>query len=221
MRQYKLIIFDFDGTLADSGPWFMRTLNDVASSHGFRKVSDEEIEMLRGRPNREIIRYLGVKMWQMPAIARDMRRRSAEAAEGIKLFEGIPGLLHRLAGAGLQIGVVSSNSEPTVRSVLGEAASSVGHYSCGASLFGKASKFIGLRRRLNLRPAEVLAVGDEGRDVEAAKKAGFDAAAVTWGYATEEALQACAPTFLARSVDDLAAICLGAAPEGQSLRMTS
>jgi len=210
MTSYKMVICDFDGTLADSAPWFMQTLNQLADRHGFRKVSDQEIEMLRGKSNREIIRYLGVRFWQMPAIAREMRKRSAEAANGIRLFDGVPELLNSLKANGLRTAIVSSNGEDTVRRVLGKTASLVDHYACGASVFGKASKFRSVGRQLRLKPGEILAVGDEGRDVEAAHQAGFASAAVTWGYATEDALRRCSPTFVVNTVAELAALLLGA-----------
>ena len=210
MTSYKMVICDFDGTLADSAPWFMQTLNQLADRHGFRKVSDQEIEMLRGKSNREIIRYLGVRFWQMPAIAREMRKRSAEAANSIRLFDGVPELLNSLKANGLRTAIVSSNGEDTVRRVLGKTASLVDHYACGASVFGKASKFRSVGRQLRLKPGEILAVGDEGRDVEAAHQAGFASAAVTWGYATEDALRRCSPTFVVNTVAELAALLLGA-----------
>lgn len=206
MSACRLVIFDFDGTLADSRQWFMNTLNDVADSHGFRKVSESEMNMLRSRPTREIVRYLGIRVWQMPAIARDLRRRSAEAASEIQLFEGVPELLSELRRSGVAIAIVSSNAEATVRTVLGDAAALVDHFVCGVSLFGKAARFRGLRRRLQLGPHQILAVGDEGRDVEAAKRVGFASVAVTWGYATEAALRSCSPTLIVRSVAELAGL---------------
>lgn len=218
MTAYKMVICDFDGTLADSAPWFMQTLNQVADHHGFRKVSDQEIEMLRGKSNREIIRYLGVRFWQLPAISHEMRKRSAEAAS-IRLFDGVPEFLHSLKANGLQMAIVSSNGEETVRRVLGDSASLVDHYVCGASLFGKAAKFRSLGKQIRLRPSKILAVGDEGRDVEAAHQAGFASAAVTWGYATEDALRRCSPTFVVNTVAELAALLLDApmtVPSGSS-----
>src|SRR5690606_19159401 len=151
MTLYKLVIFDFDGTLADSAPWFMRVLNDLADEHRFKRVSDQEIEMLRDKSNREIMRYLGIRFWQMPAIARDMRKRSAEASGEIRLFDGIPELLKGFRKNGTQLAIVSSNGEETVRRVLGASSALVDHYSCGASLFGKAAKFRALQRKLKLR----------------------------------------------------------------------
>ena len=48
MRPYGLVVFDFDGTLADSFPWFCGVLNEVAARYRFRQVGTEEIETLRG-----------------------------------------------------------------------------------------------------------------------------------------------------------------------------
>lgn len=204
MTDYRMVLFDFDGTLADSAPWFMRTLNEVAKDHGFRQVSDDELEMLRGKPNREIIRYLGVRFWQMPGIARDMRRRSAEAADGIPLFDGIPELLGALKRSGIRVALVSSNGEETCRRVLGPVAREINHFSCGVSIFGKAARFRSLLKICGMTARETLSVGDEGRDVEAARKVGMASAAVTWGYATEDALRACNPTLVVRSPRELA-----------------
>jgi phosphoglycolate phosphatase len=109
---YKLFIFDFDGTLADSAGWVSRVINEVARRHRFRELSDADIEMLRGRSNREIIRYMRVPTWKLPAIAADMRRRMAADAESIPLFEGITDMLRSVKGAGVAVAIVSSNSAP-------------------------------------------------------------------------------------------------------------
>lgn len=205
MRPYQLAAFDFDGTLADSMPWFLGTLNQVADRHRFRKVDDSEIEMLRGRSNREIVRYLGIRPWRMPFIARDLRRRSAQAAAtgGIALFPGVAELLGSLAAAGIVVAVVSSNGEETIRQVLGPSACHVSHYSCSVSIFGKGRRFRQLSRRTGIPPAAFLCVGDEIRDIEAARSAGMATAAVTWGCARESALRAAAPDFVFQSVEEI------------------
>lgn len=79
MTRFRLIVFDFDGTLVDSAPWFLGILNDLADRHRFRKIDDDEVEMLRGRSSREILAHLGIPAWRLPLIARDVRQRSAEA----------------------------------------------------------------------------------------------------------------------------------------------
>ena len=108
---YRLVIFDFDGTLADSASWFVKALNDLAPRHGFRPVTEAEIEMLRGRGNREIIRYLRLARWRLPFIAADLRRRAAADAASISLFDGVERLLATLHRNGVTCAIVSSNSE--------------------------------------------------------------------------------------------------------------
>lgn len=195
MGAYKLAIFDFDGTLADSAGWTASVFNELARRHGFRELSEAEIAVLRGRSNREIIQYMRVPRWKLPAIGADFRRRMAADADKITLFEGIPFLLRSLKAAGLQVGVVTSNSEANVRRILGlEAAGAVDGFECGAGLFGKAAKFRKLMKRRRVSPAETICIGDETRDIEAAHAVGAASGAVRWGYATPEVLDRFAPT---------------------------
>lgn len=195
MARYRLVVFDFDGTLADSWPWLMENLAGIAERHRLRRVDPAEIETLRGLPSREVVRRFGVRFWQMPFIARDMRRRVAASAHAIRPFDGVHDLLRDVAAAGAAIAVVTSNGEETVRRVLGPSASLVDHFVCGIGLFGKARRFGQLRRKLGLAPGDVLCVGDEVRDIDAARDAGLVSGAVLWGYANAEALVAAKPDF--------------------------
>ena len=78
MPRYKLAIFDLDGTLSDSLPWFRLVVNSIADKHRFRRIEDGDVEMLRGKSSREIIAYLEVPFWRMPLIAADMRRLKSQ-----------------------------------------------------------------------------------------------------------------------------------------------
>ncbi len=40
---YRLVVFDFDGTLADSFPWFARVINDVADRYRFARIAPDEV----------------------------------------------------------------------------------------------------------------------------------------------------------------------------------
>lgn len=192
---YRLVIFDFDGTLADSGDWFKGILNELARQHGFRELSEPEMTMLRGRDNREIMRYLRVPRWKLPAIAANARRRMAADADRIALFDGTVPMLRSLKQAGLTVAVASSNSRANVRSILGpEATALVDAFECGAALFSKAGKFRRLMKRLGASPGETICIGDETRDIEAAQAVGAASGAVLWGYASAEALARFSPT---------------------------
>ena len=201
---YKLAIFDFDGTLADSGAWMFQALNEVADRYGFRRVALDEVAMLRGCDSREVMRHLGVPAWKLPRIAQHVRERIALDASAIHLFEGTHRLLRTLADRGVALAVVSSNSEDNVRHILGpDCAALIGCYECGASLFGKAAKFRRVLQRLGTPKDQAICIGDEARDIEAATEAGLASGAVTWGYATSELLERRRPTMLFGSMEEM------------------
>ena len=201
---YSLVIFDLDGTLVDSFPWFLRTINDVADRFGFRRVADGDVEALRHAGTREILARLEVPLWKLPVIARHMRRLKAEHASDIAVFGGVDTMLHRLVGAGLRLALVSSDSETNARVKLGAAAALFSHFDCSASIFDKSAKFRRVLRRAGAAPARTIAIGDEIRDIEAARAAGIACGAVTWGYAAPGALQALRPDLVFERMDDIA-----------------
>ncbi|MDA9410134.1 MULTISPECIES: HAD-IA family hydrolase [unclassified Bradyrhizobium] len=206
---YSLAIFDLDGTLVDSFPWFLRTINDVADRFGFRRVRDEDIEELRHASTREILSRLEVPVWKLPAIARYARRLKGEAAAEIPLFAGTDAMLRTLAENGVQLALVTSDSEVNARQKLGASAALFQHFDCAASLFGKAAKFRRVIRRAEAVPKKVISIGDEVRDIEAARAVGVACGAVSWGYAASSALQALSPDYMFAQMDEIAAALCG------------
>jgi phosphoglycolate phosphatase len=203
MPPYRLAIFDFDGTLADSLPWFRASFQDMIARFDLAPVRDDEIEGLRGLSAHEIMARLDVSMWQLPAIVSDMRKRKLAAASEISLFEAIPTMLDELRRHSIRTAIVSSDSEASVRQVLGPTAVRIDRFDCGAAMFGKHWKFRRVARKLGAKPSETICIGDELRDIDAAKAAGMDSGAVAWGYALPGALQAAGPTHLFNSIEEM------------------
>ncbi|HZW13989.1 MAG TPA: HAD hydrolase-like protein [Noviherbaspirillum sp.] len=195
---YNLVLFDFDGTLADSFPWFLKTINQLADKHGFKRIVQHEVEALRHLSSRDLMAHLGMPLWKLPAVTGDMRRLMTENAAAIPLFDGVRSMLERLAASGITLGVVTSNTEANVRAILGDTyVPLVRHFECGASMFGKKAKFRKLVKAAGVAPGRILCVGDEIRDAQAASEAGLDFAAVGWGYTNPDALApySCAAPF--------------------------
>jgi len=199
---YQLVIFDLDGTLSDSFSWFLRTAPAVADKHGFKRI--EDVEALRGKDIPGILEALAVPRHRLPLIAREMRRLKTQSLDEIALFPGVPEMLAALAARGVALALVSSDSDANARRTLGACAPHIGHFACGASLFGKARKFRSVMRAAGVAPAATLAIGDEQRDADAARAAGIDFAAMAWGYATVEALAKCAPVTMFKAVGEIA-----------------
>ncbi len=206
----SLVIFDFDGTLADSAGWFARTLNGVARRYRFRETTRVDREAMRVKDAHAMLRCLGIARWKLPFIARHMRRLMARDIAEIRLFPGVSSMMEELDRAGISIAVLSSNAEANVRNVLGPALSArVDHFACGSALFGKAAKTRRLIRRCGVPRGAVLAVGDETRDAEAAERAGIAFAAVAWGYADAAALRARAPALMFATVEEITDALIG------------
>ncbi len=203
MPRYKLAIFDLDGTLSDSLPWFRRVVNSFADKHRFRRIEDDDVEILRGKSSREIIAYLEVPFWRMPVIAADMRRLKSQNIDSIPLFAGVGPMLQALSQRGVIIAMVSSDSDSNVRRALGDHAALISQFACGASMFGKAAKFRAVLKRTDIAADDAIAIGDEVRDGEAAAQAGIDFGAVLWGYARPEALRRLSPVLVFDSVADI------------------
>ncbi len=206
----RLAIFDFDGTLADTWPWFLRILDDTAVRFGFRRVDTEEAQRLRGRGGREIIRALEVPWRKLPSIATYMRQRAAAEVEALVLFPGAAAMLHAVAGAGTRVAIVSSNAEETIRHVLGpELVAKIAIFECGASMFGKPAKFRKALRRSGMPRADAIAIGDEVRDIDAAREVGIASGGVAWGFATAELLRSSGATHVVESFEALRELLVG------------
>ena len=108
--KYDFAAFDFDGTLADTMPWFNSVLNTVAEKYGFRQIDATEREQLRHRDPMAILKYLGIPLWKLPAIMTHMRELMRDIDPSVHLFDGMVDVLATLKAAGLRLAVVSSNS---------------------------------------------------------------------------------------------------------------
>jgi len=203
--KYPLVIFDSDGTLADTLPWMRSVFNELADEYGFKKVAVEDYERFRDLHGRALLKALGLPLWKLPRVVSGMRRKMALHIGEFALFAGIEEVLHRLSAAGIRLAIVSSNSRENVERILGpQNARLIAHFACGVSMFGKAAKIRAVVQASGLPAGEALYIGDEIRDAEAARKAGIAFGAVAWGQHSLAALRAQSPDELFRSVPEIA-----------------
>lgn len=206
---YRLALFDFDGTLADSMQWFLGIFDQMADRFGYRRLAPGDQERLRGLETRAILRHLGIPTWKVPLIARHVRDLAERDIGEICLFPGAAAMLAALQAGGVQVAVVSSNTEANVRRVLGPAGAHVAHFACGASLFGKDAKIRVALRAMRTDPGATIFVGDEARDVAAADAAGVASGAVAWGYADPAFLRSLSPTMFFERMEEIAPALIG------------
>lgn len=203
--KYKLVIFDFDGTLADSFPWLVSVLDQAADRFGYDRPGPDQIDQWRKVNARDMMRQYKVSFWKMLSISRFIHKQMARDIQQIPLFAGVDALLQRLAEQEIRLALVTSNSHENVQRVLGPRVSAlIHHFECGVSLLGKQSKFRKILRKSGVRPEEAICIGDEIRDIEAARAAQIPFGAVSWGYTHVESLLEHAPQEVFASVGEMA-----------------
>ncbi|NGZ83152.1 HAD hydrolase-like protein [Duganella aceris] len=200
----KLIIFDFDGTLADTLPVFLRLFDEAADKYGFKRLDRDRQQALRALDARQMMAIHEVPLWKVPAIATFMRSGMARSVTDIRLFGGIEDVLRELKARGVELTIVSSNSRSNVVKTLGpDIASLFSQCECGAALFGKLPKIRKVLAASGVAPEHAMLIGDEIRDAKVAAEAGVDFGAVAWGYNHVDALIAEQPARVFRQVDEL------------------
>ena len=200
----KLIIFDFDGTLADTLPLFAGVFDQAADKYGFKRMERGRQQELRRLDARQMMALHEVPLWKVPAIATFMRAAMGRSVGEIRLFDGMADVLRTLKARGVMLAVVSSNSRSNVVNVLGpELAGLFSRFECGASLFGKLPKIRKVLAATGVAREHTMLVGDEIRDARVSAEAGIDFGAVAWGFNTVETLMAENPSRVFRSAGDL------------------
>jgi HAD superfamily hydrolase (TIGR01549 family) len=196
------IIFDFDGTIADSFDFVADFLADEADG---QTLSEAQKQALRGRSMFAMARQLGHARWRLLRLLFKGRKRMSEAIGQIKPFAGMPEVIEKLHAEGHELFILSSNSMPNVRAFLHEHELHTYFLEIYGSvgLFGKASALRHLLKEQRLEKADAVYVGDEVRDVQAARSINLRVIAVSWGFARLGGLEAHEPTALAKDPADL------------------
>lgn len=179
----KYIIFDFDGTIADSQHLSITLFNQIADKHQFKKVENHDIEPLRRMSIIERCKYLNVPVYKIPRLATEMYGLYNQSIQKIILFDGIRDLLKDLKGKGYQLAILSSNSEKNIKAFLEH--NGIEEFSdiiFSVNIFGKVRTIKNFLKENNLKNKEVIYVGDERRDIVASKKSGVKVIWVGWGY---------------------------------------
>jgi phosphoglycolate phosphatase len=174
-----LVLFDFDGTIANTFDALVAILNKHKDKYGYRTITPALVKKLRDKSLGEVVKLAGVSKWKLFFIARRSKKELNSQLETVPLVEGIAELFRKLRKK-YCIGIMTSNSKKNVFKFLTLHGLKADEIYGGVSLFSKAGKL----RKLN----PLVYVGDEARDVEACHKSGTPMIAVTWGFNSEKAL---------------------------------
>lgn len=200
----SVLLFDFDGTIADTLDLAMVIGKKVADEFGLRQLTNKEIIRFRNGGLREAVRDLKIPLRKIPSMILRIRQEIHDNIELMRPINGIDAVLKKLRPRCQSLGIVTSNSQENVLWFLKK--NNLELFDFGAyssAIFGKLSKLRGLIHRHHLPKENTLYFGDTIGDIEACRKAGIRVAAVTWGYNTKEALAAAKPDFLVSRPEEI------------------
>jgi HAD superfamily hydrolase (TIGR01509 family) len=200
----KVIIFDFDGTLADTIDILLSITNRLSTEFGFKSATKEELAQLSNLNSWQILQYSGISIFKFPLLIRRLKAELHREVPQIQLFPGIKEVLLELKKRGFQLGIITSNSRENVLGALEKnGLQDTFTFIYSGSTFGKHKVINKWLRIENIHTEKVVYVGDEIRDIDAAKKTGIKVIAVGWGFNSPQALAAQNPNFLIERPQEL------------------
>ena len=200
----KYIIFDFDGTLADSNHLFMKAWNLYADQYHYDRVTEEDISASRNLTIHERAKKYHFPMHKLPIILPKVYRYFKEHIDEVQLFEGISEMLNDLQQTGYKIVIISSNAKENIELLLEkQRVHAVSQVLTSSRLFGKDTVIKKFMKQQKLTQDDVLYVGDEIRDILACNKVGVRFVWVSWGLDGYELIEKENPSYVVHSPKEL------------------
>lgn len=188
----RWILFDFDGTLADTLELQLSAYQELQKKYGWKELTRQDLTTLREKPLRQAIREQGISLWRLPRFLAEGRDLLQKRWHTVVLYPEWGEVLAQLKESGYKLGIVTSNTRVVVENIL-ERTQTRKYFQVIESepqLWGKGRRLKKLVHERRWNPHHVWYVGDEIRDIEAARQASVNMVAVAWGLNTPESLQA-------------------------------
>jgi phosphoglycolate phosphatase-like HAD superfamily hydrolase len=186
------VVFDFDGTIADTFEFTKDTLISLSPRYGFPVLLPSDISRLRNQSLKQVIQTLKIPLWQIPFIGRDLQQALLNHLDQIRPFPQLVPVLSTLSRRGHLLSILTSNSATNVSRFL-----DIHQINLFRHIYGNISAFSKHRHLARLSQHHpIIYVGDEIRDIESAHQARIQIIAVSWGWNSRRGLAASSPDYL-------------------------
>jgi phosphoglycolate phosphatase-like HAD superfamily hydrolase len=205
----QAVIFDFDGTIADSEKTMMGIYEYLAKKNNRPPIDAKTKQMLRDGTTREAIKWAGIRFWQIPGLLKVARVEYKKRSSKVKIFPAMEQVITSLS-QDYDLYILSTNSEKTVKSILRK---NQFHPKMtilkGSSVFGKAKALKRLIKSGGYEAKECWMIGDELRDIEAGNRVKLKTIGVTWGLQSEKGLSIALPDYIVNQPKEILKIIKG------------
>jgi len=205
MSDSDYIIFDFDGTIADTLELAIGIYNRIAPEYNYNLVGETERELFRTRRPQELLRTYGISRLKMLTLLLRIRKELSNHISEIKPVSGMEAALREIRNTGFRMGILTSNSVDNVSKFLdiNNLSELFDFIYSGKSLLGKEKVIKRMLIHEQLPADRVVYVGDETRDIEASRAARIPVIAVSWGLNRRDLLASLSPHQIADKPEEL------------------
>jgi len=204
------LLFDFDGTIADSFSLGVQILNELAPRFHIDPFSESELHELRSMPTHQAIKRMNIPLYKIPILVPVFLHEFKRVIPMLKPFPDIKETLLTLKDMGIPMALITSNSlENVSRFIEQHQLHFFDWIEGGSGLFNKQTTIRKQIKRHNLNIEDIIYVGDETRDIVASKKCKIKIISVLWGFQTAQILRSYNPDFYAHTPLDLVQIIKG------------
>lgn len=178
----KLLIFDFDGTIANTLNGMYEIYKIMAKKYKLDVLSKEAFIAYKKLPILERLQKQNIPLYAIPKIIRDSQKLQMTFLTEAKPFEGIKDVLNELKTMYTLV-IVSSNKKDFIKAFLKTHDMRVFEKVYGkAEIFGKAKKIKKALRKMHAQVTDTIYIGDETRDLKACQELNLDIISVSYGY---------------------------------------
>ncbi|MEI6080460.1 MAG: HAD-IA family hydrolase [bacterium] len=180
-KKIKAIVFDLDGTIADTFHIGIQAANALAGKYKYQPIQDSPV--IRDMSFKEFLSsHLKLGKIRLILWAREIRRLISQRYDDVKIFPGIREMLKEL-NKEYKVGILTSNSTQNTLKILegNDVGDLFSFMYTNCSAFGKYRHLRKLIKTEKLKREDIIYVGDEIRDIDSCRKAGVSIIAVTWG----------------------------------------
>ena len=201
----KVVLFDFDGTIADTYNAIAKITNQLSYEFGYKTLSEQELLLLKNLSSREIVKLSEISVFKIPFLVRRVRTELSKEIADLSPIPGITSVLFELKTRGYTLGIITSNNKENVEVFLrkNQLNSLFSYIYSSTSIFGKHRIIERTIKSHKLKKPDVIYVGDETRDIRSSRKSNIGIAAVSWGFNSAEILQEYNPDYLVHDPQEL------------------
>lgn len=194
----SFILFDFDGTIADTISVGLEIINAHADRFGYKRLDGELNTHLSAM---QLVKLAEVKLWKLPYLIYQLKQKLSEQSDEIQILPEAKKIIENVKNDGYELGILTSNSMKTVSAFLKryKLDTLFTYIKTDVFIFGKKKALAKTKKLLNKK---IIYVGDELRDIEACKKNNIPIVSVSWGMNSYESLESHNTGLVAKNAEE-------------------